>query len=308
MILLFGTLADPGVAAVCAGLVAREIDFLLFDPRQYPQEIDLTWWIEDGAPGGMIRFGSRQVDLRAVRSVFSRHMARAGQPWQKEKGDGPVPDSREAYHALVAFANTWPALVVNRPSASASNAVKPYQQQLIACHGFRVPRTLVTTVPEEARRFYEECAGRVIYKSISHNSSIVRRVTPADLERLHEVQHCPTQFQEYVAGVDLRVHAVGNRLFATEVMTDATDYRYAGQEGADREMRGVGLPAEIEDRCHRLMGGLGLALGGIDLRRTPEGEYYCFEVNPAPVFTFYEDHTGQRIGDAVVDLLARGTA
>ena len=36
------------------------------------------------------------------------------------------------------------------------------------------PQTLVTMVPEEARRFYDECRGRVIYKSISAERSIVR--------------------------------------------------------------------------------------------------------------------------------------
>ncbi|MGD9852191.1 MAG: hypothetical protein AB7T38_13075 [Nitrospirales bacterium] len=53
--------------------------------------------------------------------------------------------------------------------------------------------------------------------------------------------------------------------------------------------------------------GLGLCLAGIDLRRTVDGHYYCFEVNISPAFTFYEHQTGQRIGDALVDLLWRGT-
>jgi glutathione synthase/RimK-type ligase-like ATP-grasp enzyme len=262
--------------------------------------------MEGGARTGMIRFASGQVDLTAVRSIYVRQLGAAGQPRLGEKEEDPDGDVWQAHFALIAFVNTWPALVVNRPSACASNGSKPYQQALIARHGFRVPRTLVTTVPEEARRFYEECAGRVIYKSISYRRSIVRRVTPADLERLDGVRHCPTQFQEYLPGVDIRVHAVGSRLFATEVVTDAMDYRFAGREGADREMRGTTLPAEIAERCHCLMQELGLALGGIDLRRTPEGDWGCFEVNPAPVFTFYEEHTGQRIGDAVVDLLVRG--
>jgi len=128
----------------------------------------------------------------------------------------------------------------------------------------------------------------------------------ADLERLDAVRDCPTQFQEYVPGVDIRVHTVGRRVFATEISTDATDYRFAAREGATREMRGVQLPDEITARCLRLAEELGLPMSGIDLRRSPDGSYYCFEVNPAPVFTFYQAHTGQRIGDALVQLLDRG--
>ena len=121
-------------------------------------------------------------------------------------------------------------LVVNRPSAWTSNISKPYQQQLIAAAGFHVPRTLVTNCPAEARAFYERCRQRVIYKSVSGHRSIVVRLTDADLDRLDEVKNCPTQFQEWIPGTDVRVHIIGRRVFATEISTEALDYRYAGRQ------------------------------------------------------------------------------
>jgi D-alanine-D-alanine ligase-like ATP-grasp enzyme len=54
----------------------------------------------------------------------------------------------------------------------------------------------------------------------------------------------------------------------------------------------------------RLATAIGLPSAGIDLRRTQEGRWYCFEVNPSPGFTFYQDATGQRIAEAVAILLA----
>lgn len=48
---------------------------------------------------------------------------------------------------------------------------------------------------------------------------------------------------------------------------------------------------------------MGLLLAGIALRRTPEGGWVCFEVNPSPGFSFYEEATGQPIAAAVADLL-----
>jgi D-alanine-D-alanine ligase-like ATP-grasp enzyme len=51
---------------------------------------------------------------------------------------------------------------------------------------------------------------------------------------------------------------------------------------------------------------MGLLLAGIDLRRTDDGEWCCFEVNPSPGFSFYEDHTGQPIAAAVAELLVAG--
>jgi glutathione synthase/RimK-type ligase-like ATP-grasp enzyme len=302
-------LADPVIAYLCSRLAARSIEFLLLDGRHYPGRFGLTLTAGGDGPGGEIRYGERRVSLDEVRSVYLRQfgildlMSDPGR-----EAEVSLPQQREFYGALLGFTEAWGGLVINRPSASASNASKPYQQQWIARYGFATPRTLVTTVPEEARRFTEACSGRVIYKSISGHRSIVRRLAGEEMGRLEQLRGCPTQFQEYIPGVEVRVHTAGSRVFATEIITDAIDYRYAGEEGADREMRAMELPEEVAERCLRLAAGLGLAVAGIDLRRTPEGEYYCLEVNPSPGFTFYQSRTGQRIGEAVVDLLVAEAA
>jgi glutathione synthase/RimK-type ligase-like ATP-grasp enzyme len=49
-----------------------------------------------------------------------------------------------------------------------------------------------------------------------------------------------------------------------------------------------------------------LLFTGIDLKLTPDGEYYCFEVNPSPGFVYYERYTGQPISAALADLLHAG--
>jgi hypothetical protein len=47
----------------------------------------------------------------------------------------------------------------------------------------------------------------------------------AGLERL---KWCPTQFQQYVSGVDYRVHVVGDDIHTTCISAADDDYRYAG--------------------------------------------------------------------------------
>jgi len=49
---------------------------------------------------------------------------------------------------------------------------------------------------------------------------------------------------------------------------------------------------------------LGPAVSRIDLRRTPGGEYVCFEVNPCPVFSRHEEAPGQPISAAIAAFLA----
>ncbi|HWN68885.1 MAG TPA: hypothetical protein VNM90_14705, partial [Haliangium sp.] len=68
--------------------------------------------------------------------------------------------------------------------------------------------------------------------------------------------------------------------------------------------RACTLPPDVAERCQRTAASLRLPLAGLDLRRTPEGEWYCFEVNPSPCFTYYEHHTGLPIGAAVAAFLA----
>ncbi|WP_308368740.1 alpha-L-glutamate ligase [Streptomyces sp. ISL-36] len=195
------------------------------------------------------------------------------------------------------------ALVLNRPQAMASNASKPYQSQFIAAAGFLVPETLVTNDPDDVREF-QACHGRVVYKSLSGVRSIVRELGPADMDRLDRVRRLPTQFQEYVPGTDVRVHVVGERTFAAEVDCAATDYRYAAQDGLEAVLRPRELPADVAARCVRLAGDLGLPFAGLDLRVRPDGGWVCFEANPMPAYSYFQDAAGLPISTALVDLLA----
>jgi D-alanine-D-alanine ligase-like ATP-grasp enzyme len=73
-------------------------------------------------------------------------------------------------------------------------------------------------------------------------------------------------------------------------------------------IRSAVLPAEIAQRCHAVTETLGLALAGIDLRLGRDGRWWCFEVNTAPGFIWFERHTGQPIAAAVARLLAGAAA
>ena len=111
---------------------------------------------------------------------------------------------------------------------------------------------------------------------------------------------CPTQFQCWVPGVDHRVHVVGEQVLAVRVLSSAVDYRY----GIAR-MEPCQLPDDVAARCLSMARGLGLPLAGLDLRRTPEGEWVCFEVNPSPAYSCYE-FPDRRITFAIAELLLGG--
>ena len=228
---------------------------------------------------------TQPIDLDAIGALFVR-----------------VYESSPVDRFLFAWADVAKRLVLNRPAAMSSNWAKPLQSELIRSHGFAVPATLVTTTPADAREFVARHQ-QVVCKSVSGSRSIVSRVTAADLESIADVATCPTQFQEYIAGVDWRVHVVGDAVHACEVRCNADDYRAAHAAGERVEFASVTLPRAIESRCRTLARELGLSLAGIDLRRTESDAWYCFEVNTAPGFTYYEP-VAQRIAADVAQLLA----
>jgi glutathione synthase/RimK-type ligase-like ATP-grasp enzyme len=258
-----------------------------------------------GAIQGKLRVGSTEIALEAITSVYVRpYDVRQLPDLERHGPDSPLwRHAVELDDALQSWAEVTPALVINRPSAMASNGSKPYQATLIRAAGFEVPDTLVTTDPAAALAFRER-HGSVIYKSVSGIRSIVSRFGDGHLERLKDIANCPTQFQEYVAGTDWRVHVVGDEVFASEIICDSDDYRYSARAGGVTEIRAATLSSSLAARCRKLATALGLQVAGIDLRRSEAGQWVCFEVNPSPGFTFYQQETGQPISDAIACLLA----
>jgi hypothetical protein len=183
--------------------------------------------------------------------VYARYASYRGGPARRglSKHESEIVEA-EYQLSLMQLLDLLPCVVANRASASTTNDSKIYQGFRAASFGFRTPRTLVTMDPVEARAFYEACGRRVIYKSLSSVRSIVRPLRNEDLaDRLERVRNCPTQFQEQVDGVDLRVHTVRDEVFATEIVSEASDYRYAMRDGASLQLRAAELPADVAEAC-----------------------------------------------------------
>ncbi len=259
---------------------------------------------ERGAVRGALEAGGGRTPLASVSGVYARLVDVADLPEARSSRPGGSRERITAFHeALVAWMELAPCTVMNRTSAMLSNASKPFQAQLIAGEGFEVPATLVTNDPDEVRAFQRR-HGRIVYKSTSGVRSIVKDLSGPAADALHRLRALPTQFQAFVPGTNVRVHIVARELFATEVRSEAVDYRYARLDGAEVAMTPIDLPEEVAARCRALSARLRLPFCGIDLKRSPEGSWTCFEVNPSPGYSWFEAMTGQDISGAIVRALA----
>lgn len=307
MILVCGGLADSVTELVCARLNDCGYAYRLLDLGQYPAGFEVKWHWHSSGLSGTIAGPDWTLDLDEISGVFVRFLGQEG----RAPPPGVAPEVAPAMYAeydtgLMVLLEDLPCPVVNRLGGGLTNNSKAYQAWLIRRSGLHVPPTLVTNDPKAVRRFYAEWDGQVIYKSLSGIRSIVRRLEAEQLRRLPLLRHGPAQFQAYIPGTNVRVHTVGEQLFATRVHSEVVDYRYAGREGRSVEMEPAELPPAVAEACRRLARQLGLRLAGIDLKETPEGDYYCFEVNPCPGFLYYEKHTGQPISLALASLLREG--
>jgi RimK-like ATP-grasp domain len=300
LILLWGLRDEAPLAGVADALRQFGADFLLLDQRQVlSTRVDLAVGkdIKGRVIGPELTINLEEVSAAYIRPYESRLLSCVADSPRLETAASRAAAVDEL---LLDWCNLTPALVLNRPRQMASNNCKPYQAESVRRCGFSTPHTLITTSPEAVKSFQEE-HNALIYKSISGVRSRVTRLAPAHAERLPDIATCPTQFQQFVPGCDFRVHVVGQDIFASQLLCEADDYRYPGEHSL--RIHSAQLSPDIEEQCLRLASSLDLTLAGIDLRRTPDGEWFCFEVNPSPAFTFYQDMTGQPIASAIASLL-----
>jgi hypothetical protein len=305
MILLCGIPSESPLAMVRNALDGLGAPYLLLNQRRF-SIMSMMLEISSGRTMGRLQVNGDSYPLEEFTAIFTRLMDYRFLPELKDQPQSSPQRQlcRNLLDTLSRWAEVAPARVVNRVAPMGSNFSKPYQAQLIRRFGFEVPETLITNDPELVKAFRARHQ-RIIYKSISGVRSIVQTFNDGDMDRLDCIRWCPTQFQAFVDGTNVRVHTVGQKVFATAISTDATDYRYAHRQGGDHaKLRAVELSDDLAEMCVKLSEGLGLAFAGIDLKVTQENRVYCFEVNPSPAFSYYEANTGQPIAQAVAAYLA----
>lgn len=293
-VFLCGIGSEPPMEKVIKALNEINARFIFFNQRTF---INASINLEVG-PGGLageITLNGHLVKFEEISSVYTRLIDFISLPEIVR-----LPTSHadyihcEKFHQILEqFIELSPGMVVNRTQAMLSNNSKPYQMQIIRKY-FYTPETLITNQLEKVEGFLEE-HGNIIFKSMSGVRSIVTDWSDECLDRGQDLELCPVMFQEKVEGFDVRVHVIGDKVFATQVESDSTDYRYGHHQGQEARLSAVLLPEEIEAACVQVSADLELHFSGIDLRITPEGKCYCFEANPCPAFSYYEDHTGQPI-------------
>jgi glutathione synthase/RimK-type ligase-like ATP-grasp enzyme len=284
MILLYGIEEDLPMSMVRSELEKQGGDFYFLNHREIFRSSIEYHHSRRNPSRVIIRSGNDSVDFSTIKAVYLRPYNFMDYPDAEGKpADDPVVAAAAGFeYQFMSVMDSSDAMVINKTEPSASNNCKPFQLNAIVEAGLLIPETLITNDPNIARKFLKKTPDS-IYKSISGVRSIVQKVSEHHHSYIGDVKWCPTLFQKVVPGINYRVHVVQNDVFTVRIESDKLDYRYG-----NTTMMAEELPREIAQKCRKLTASLGLHFSGIDLMRTPDDQWYCFEVNPSPAYSYFE--------------------
>ncbi|MFI1500169.1 RimK family alpha-L-glutamate ligase [Streptomyces platensis] len=209
-------------------------------------------------------------------------------------------DCRGALGGILAatFRGDW----ISPPAATDLAADKLYQLAVAHASGFRVPRTLISQSRDEVIAFTRQ-VGRTIVKPVvgARGPSLYTRwIDDPELIPAPSFEICPATYQEYIEGSrHIRLNCFGDRMYAALIETTALDWR----PDLNVPISSWPVPDDIRQRVGAVLRQLGLRMGIVDLKLTPEGEPVWLEVNPQGQFLFLEPLTGEPLTEHFADFL-----
>jgi glutathione synthase/RimK-type ligase-like ATP-grasp enzyme len=262
------------------------------------------WALVRGAGGRPPSGSPRRLDAATVRTVWWRRVSPVGVA--PSLGPTDAAFARAQYEAaLGAFWRGAGIRLVDDPAAVELAELKPLQLARARGVGMAVPETLVTDDPARARAFLRRHR-QAIHKPLrgTEAGQLTRPVDRATLEALEAVRSAPVIFQRFVPGVDVRVTAVGARLFGCEVDARATTSPHDFRPVFDQaRVRPCAVPRPVASAIQALLRSFGLSYAALDFRRGDDGTWTFLELNPAGQWLGFAERTGQPVAEAVAALL-----
>jgi glutathione synthase/RimK-type ligase-like ATP-grasp enzyme len=245
-----------------------------------------------------------------VTAIWWHHPAPFGFPHELHH---PVHREFARQEAATAFRGLWQssqAFWVNNIAQEETASHKPWQLHLARQLGLTVPETFMTNSPEEARQFWQQYPGEIVYKAFhaGHDAWRETRLLQPREESLAEtIRLTPVIFQRYVPAVyDLRILLTGELVFAAAAAIQQGEYPIDVRMNRNMPYAPHTLPPDIIQKLQALMKHLNLEYGAVDMRLTPDGDYVSLEINPNGEFLYVEQETGLQISRALAEHLHRG--
>jgi hypothetical protein len=297
MILCIGLAVDNTFCHTLSALKLAGVSFDVIDFGQLVYSGHISYPLDD-ISSTVISLHGETYQISSYESVLIRLVDIAeGAP-----NEGLKAKSAGFYQALNRLFCNVPIAVMNAPLRDCSNSSKLYHSvALSAVAGWYMPRSCLTNNPEQAIEFIASCPAGVIFKGASAVKTWATLYDPKlHASRMKLLASCPVLFQERISGPDVRVHVVGEQVFAEIIEASNVDYRTASKN----TYQGIELPQHIALGCLKLALDCETPLLGIDFKIEREtGTWFFLEANSLPCYEGYDRRAGGTISQAIVGWL-----
>ncbi|WP_405849931.1 ATP-grasp ribosomal peptide maturase [Streptomyces niveus] len=271
----------------------------------------LTATYRTGEQWGTLRTTSRELETARVRSVWVRRPSPYGGPPALAGQDRKFAAEQALWGAGGILASLPGARYLNHPWNNRAAEFKPSQLSTAQRCGFLVPCTVITNDPQEAREFVTFQPGGVVYKPLWNtpyrvdgqpHSVWVREVHGPEIT--DAVSVCPHMFQAKVdKAFDVRVTAVGDRLFGVRIDSPDLDWR---RRQDLMTCTAVEVPESVAGTVLAYLAELRLIYGAFDFAVTASGDWYFLECNPNGQWAWQPPEIIEAIAQAIADQLEKG--
>ena len=169
-----------------------------------------------------------------------------------------------------------------------SNINKFTHTHLLRRYGFRSPETWIFGDANRARAVLK-ADGDWISKSCCSAKTRAAMLDECLYGRLDRLTVCPSLFQRRIRGADVRVHVVGESLFAEWIESGAIDYRFTSEATGPNRYSICEVPDNVATACHAYCRAEGLSFAGIDFKvPKDDGGWVALEANQMPGYESYD--------------------
>ncbi len=298
IVLVMGGAEDQHVQHMYHAIKNTGQDCYLFDTRQFPSHIQISWLADNGTGTLKLPTGN-EIAFKDISAVYWRTINKIDVP---QTGDANLDALayRDCMSTLRTLLNGCDAKWVNSWHAYQYHQEKPLQLAKAAELGITIPKSLISNSALKVKNFIKSI-DRAIYKPVyggAHTEFIDESML--DLPRLEKaLAISPVTIQEFISGTNIRSYVIAEKIFSAELKSESVDFR----EDNTTQLIPLELPEHVSEWCFLIKSALGLEWTAIDWRRNEQGEYYFLEANPSPMFLHFEKQTQFPITNTLLELL-----
>ncbi|WP_214105593.1 ATP-grasp ribosomal peptide maturase [Acrocarpospora catenulata] len=315
--------SDAVAERVAVELVDRGVPVVTMDTADFPSLVSMTAGIQTRDMGwtGIVNTPRGELDLARVGAVYLRRPTQFKMDEQMTSPERAFAysEARYGFGGVLTALRQSGCLWVNDPLAAMRAEYKPVQLVEAARAGLNIPKTIITSDPQQAHAWAKGLGGPVVYKPVGGiwhaDEGQVRVVytTPIkDLDSLLDpaLGRTAQMFQEWIdKAFEARAIIVGSQVLAVRIDSGSEQGRIDWRSDYDSlSYERIDLPGEVRDRLVELHDRLGLVFGAVDLICDVTGQWYFLETNQSGEWGWLNLKTGLPVPAAMADILQKGPA